>query len=133
MGDLKTLLRVPVLLVVLLIAAFPPAPAMAADRPGLRLFAHCAGRLSALVEDQWMFDGPASEVTERQLASMSDLIQASMPAGAGRQVLAWQINAKAAYRALLARARLDESPAGRVRAGQRAEALIAECRGLMLG
>jgi hypothetical protein len=133
MGGLKTFLRMPVLLVALLIAAFPPAPALAADRPGLRLFAHCAGRLSALVEDQWMFDGPASERTAAELRAMAGLVDAVMPDGAGPEVLSWRINAKEAYRALLTSARMADSPDRRTRAGLRAEALIAECRSLMLG
>jgi hypothetical protein len=103
----------------------------AAD-PLLREFSVCAGRLSALMEDQWMFDGPGSERTQTELAAIVSLIDASMPQGAGRQVLAWRIDTKVAHRALLHQARFVADPRLSQSAATRAEALAAECRSMVL-
>ncbi|KAF0115922.1 MAG: hypothetical protein FD150_776 [Rhodobacteraceae bacterium] len=107
-------------------------PASGAADPLLREFAVCAGRLSAVMEDQWMFDGPGSEQTEAELLAMVSLIEASMPEGAGREVMAWRIDAKVAQRALLHQARYSQDARIVETAAARAEALAAECRGMIL-
>lgn len=104
---------------------------VAAD-PLLREFAVCAGRLSATMEDQWMFDGPGSERTAEDLAAMVSLIEATMPDGAGRQVMAWRIDAKVAQRALLHQARFTTDLPLAETAAARAEALAAGCRGMVI-
>ena len=116
-------------LAVLVLGALPVPGA--AD-PLLREFAVCAGRLSAIMEDQWMFDGPASERTAEELHAMVSLIEASMPEGTGRQVMAWRIDAKVAQRALLAQARFGGDRRVSETAAARAEALAAECRAMIL-
>jgi hypothetical protein len=113
-----------------LVLGVSPAPG-AAD-PLLREFAVCAGRLSAIMEDQWMFDGPASERTAEELQAMVSLIEASMPEGAGRQVMAWRIDAKVSQRALLAQVRFGGDERVSDMAAARAEALAAECRAMIL-
>lgn len=117
------------LAVFLLGAATAPGKA----EPLLREFAICAGRLSATMEDQWMFDGPASERTQGDLQAMLALIQASMAPGEGRKVMDWRIKAKVAHRALLHQARFAQGPARAELAAARAEALAADCRSLLLG
>lgn len=114
-------------LAVLVLGAFP----VAADTL-LRQFAVCAGRLSAIMEDQWMFDGPASERTAEELHAMVSLIEASMPEGTGRQVMAWRIDAKVAQRGLLHQARFQRDARLAEMAAARAEALAAECRAMIL-
>ena len=104
----------------------------AAADPLLRQFAVCAGRLSAVMEDQWMFDGPGSERTAEELHAMVALIEASMPEDAGRQVMAWRIDAKVAQRALLAQARFARDARVADMAAARAEALAASCRAMVL-
>jgi hypothetical protein len=104
---------------------------VAAD-PLLRAFAVCAGRLSAVMEDQWMFDGPGSERTAEELSAMVSLIEASMPQGAGRQVMAWRIDAKVAQRGLLHQARFAQDTRLAKTAAARADALAAECRAMIL-
>lgn len=108
------------------------APAPGAADPLLRQFAICAGRLSAVMEDQWMFDGPASERTEAELRDMVALIDALTPEGAARQVLAWRIDAKVAHRALLHQIRFVADRRLSETAAARAEALAAECRSMIL-
>lgn len=104
----------------------------AAD-PLLRDFAVCAGRLSAVMEDQWMFDGPGSERTAEELAAVVSLIEATMPADAGRTVMAWRIDAKVAQRGLLHQARFARNARLAKEAAARAEALAAGCRDLLFG
>lgn len=108
-------------------------PAPGAADPLLRQFAVCAGRLSAIMEDQWMFDGPASERTAGELGAMVSLIEASMPKGAGRQVMAWRIDAKVAQRGLLHQARFQRDKRLAETAAARAEALAADCQEMLLG
>jgi hypothetical protein len=108
------------------------APAPGAADPLLREFAICAGRLSAVMEDQWMFDGPGSERTAAELGAMVSLIEASMPQGAGRQVMAWRIDAKVAQRGLLHQARFAQDTRLAKTAAARADALAAECRAMIL-
>lgn len=116
------------LAVFMLGAATVPA---AAD-PLLREFAVCAGRLSALMEDQWMFDGPGSERTAVELGAVVSLIEASMAPGEGRQVMAWRIDAKVAQRRLLHQARFARDTRLAETAAARAEALAASCRAMIL-
>jgi RecB family exonuclease len=107
--------------------------APAAADPLLHQFAVCAGRLSATMEDQWMFDGPGSERTAEELHAMVSLIEASMAPGQGREVLGWRVNAKVAQRALLHQARFAEDEAKAETAAARADALAADCRAMLLG
>ena len=98
----------------------------------LDTFATCAGRLSAQMEYEWMFDGPAAERTGAQRAAMVALLAAILPEGRGPEVLARRISAKAAHSALLTRATFGDDPhAGW--AARRAEVLVAECTALLLG
>ena len=98
----------------------------------LRTFAACAGRLSAQMEHQWMFDGTASEVTERQRAQVIELVSATMAPDQGRQVLHWRITAKAAHRALLTRATFNADPEDASWAAQIAATLASDCTALLL-
>jgi hypothetical protein len=99
----------------------------------LQQFSTCAGRFSALMEEQWMFDGPGSERTEAELHAMVTLIDASMAPSQGRQVLGWRVNAKVVQRALLHQARFSQDTRIAEMAAARAEALTAECRAMALG
>jgi len=98
----------------------------------LYTFATCAGRLSAQMEFEWMFDGPGSERTEAQRATMIGLMSSVMPADMGREVLSWRIGAKAAHSALLTRAAFSDEPEDAVWATRRAEALVSECTSMLL-
>ena len=108
------------------------APAPGAADPLLRAFAVCAGRLSATMEDQWMFDGPRSERTAVELGAVVSLIEASMAPDEERQVMAWRIDAKVAQRGLLQQARFARDDRIAETAAARAEALAADCRAMIL-
>ena len=78
-------------------------PGAAAD-PLLREFAVCAGRYSALVEHQWLVDGPASVVSAERRDAMLSLVDAVLPDDMAATAMGWRIEAKVAHRALLSRA-----------------------------
>ncbi|KMW56412.1 hypothetical protein AIOL_001366 [Candidatus Rhodobacter oscarellae] len=96
-------------------------------------FATCAGRLSALMEHQWMFDGAASEETEHSRALVIDILDAMMPADRGRDVLSWRIEAKVAHSALLTRASFAQEPRDRIWAARTALRLTEDCQRFLLG
>ena len=108
-------------------------PAFGFEDDPLRTFAACAGRLSAVMEYQWMFDGAGSEKTQADRAAVLDLIAAVMEPGQGRNVLQWRLEAKRAQSVLLTRATFndDENDA----AWARAQALQyqQDCSGMLLG
>ncbi len=98
----------------------------------LRTFATCAGRLSAVMEYQWMFDGEASEQTKLQRAAVIDLVEAVMPPDRGRDVLHWRISAKLAQSALLTRATFNDNADDAAWARQQAAQFERACTGLLL-
>ncbi|MEJ8560199.1 hypothetical protein QTO30_02380 [Yoonia sp. GPGPB17] len=120
----------------LLCSALLSAPASHAQafdpEQQLRIFAACAGRLSAVMEYQWMFDGDASEQTKMQRAAVIDLVEAIMPPERGREVLHWRISAKLAQSALLTRATFNADASDAVWARQQAQRFERECTGLLL-
>ncbi|WP_431299350.1 hypothetical protein [Tabrizicola sp. BL-A-41-H6] len=123
---MKTLCEtIPVCLAIQALA--PAASAQTQPASDLRTFAVCAGRLSALMEHQWLVDGPASEATARSREAMLALVDAVAPQGQGAQVMGWRIEAKVAQAGLLTRATF-----GRDRlAKQRADYLIGQCLALI--
>lgn len=129
MGALKTFLMGMVL------GGTLTAPVALAQSPDeqLQVFARCAGRLSAQMEYQWMFDGAASEQTKRQRAGMIQILEAMIPPGRGREVLSWRIEAKQAQAVLLTRGTFNENPREARIAQRLAFSRIAECRALLLG
>ncbi len=116
----------------LALGALPANAGISLADEQLRTFAACAGRLSAQMEHQWMFDGDASEITKRQRAQLIDLVSAVMAPDQGREVLNWRISAKAAHHALLTRATFNDDPADAAWAADMAALQTADCTALLL-
>jgi hypothetical protein len=95
--------------------------------PLLRQFSLCAGRLSAVMEHQWLIDGPASETTARQRDAMLALVEALLTPEEAPRAMQWRIEAKVAQAALLNRASFAKDPV----AEARAEDLMQQCLALM--
>lgn len=95
--------------------------------PLLREFAICAGRFSALVEHQWMVDGPASDVSAGTRDSLLALVGAVEEPGMEATVMGWRVEAKVAQKALLQRAYF----AGDSAAEKRAAELLQVCARLI--
>lgn len=131
MGALKTFLLMVSLALPVQAGTLPLAPQPGEEQ--LYQFASCTGRLSALMEHQWLIDGPESERTAREVAAMATLVQAILPTGQGRRVLNWRIEAKVAQRALLMQADFGTDLPLRKKAKARTEVLLGACRALLLG
>ena len=101
-------------------------PGQAAD-PLLREFAVCAGRYSALVEHQWLVDGPGSEVSAVQRDALLSLVGAVLPDDMAATAMGWRIEAKVAQRALLSRAHFG----GDAFAEKRSAQLLQACADLI--
>lgn len=130
MGTLREHLRTTLLGTALLIQ---PAPSAALSDDPVRLFATCAGRMSAVMEHQWLTDGPASELSRTLRDGHLALLEASMTADQAAKALNWRVEAKAAQAALLSLAAFGPDPTARQRAYARAQALVADCSALLLG
>ncbi|SIN86214.1 hypothetical protein SAMN05444002_1079 [Vannielia litorea] len=96
-------------------------------------FAACTGRFSALMEHQWLLPHPELDQTTRRRAAMIALLEAVVPEGRGREVLARRIEAKHAQAVLLARATFNDDPQDAHWAATRAETEIANCAALLTG
>ncbi|HEV8035877.1 hypothetical protein [Yoonia sp.] len=131
MSGKKTIAHSLALTTALLSAPLAIAQPIDADEQ-LRTFATCAGRLSAVMEHQWMFDGPASERTEDLRDAVLELVEAVMPAERGAEVLQWRISAKVAQAALLRRASFNNDTRDAAWARTQAGRLEQECTGLLL-
>ncbi|MDV7141955.1 hypothetical protein R3X27_04585 [Tropicimonas sp. TH_r6] len=97
-------------------------------------FASCAGRLTALMQHQWLLSESGSDQTEAWRATMIDLLDAALPGGAqaGREALRYRLAARQAHAALLSRASFNDSRRDAGWAKRRAEAEIAQCQALMI-
>ena len=125
MGGLKT--HLPCLALLCALAA-PLAARANSDIPDdpLHFFATCAGRMSALMEHQWLVDGPASDVTKARREAVLDVVASLTPPGQEAQVMGWRVEAKAAHAALLGQSR--HGPAEiRARAERQAAGLLRPC------
>lgn len=118
-----------------LLALLLPVPARSgpSGAPDLMMvFAACTGRLSAMMEHQWIVDPPASDLTRAQRARMIDLLEATMRPEDGRAVLTRRVEAKMAQAQLLTRARYDAHPRDAARAQRLAERELSACLSLLL-
>lgn len=98
----------------------------------VRLFATCAGRLSATEEHQRMFDGPASERTAVLLRHMQAMTDAVRSRDQGREVLSWHLHAKQAHARLLSRATFSRDPRVARQAKRLARTHLGQCTGMFL-
>ncbi len=129
MCSLKTFLRA----ILLVLMGSLQAPAAFAQTADLHTFASCAGRLSALMEHQWLLSDPSSDITARQREGMLSIVAALSEPGQEAVALAWRIEAKAAQADLLTRARFDTNEATAAQAARRSDELLGMCRSLLLG
>ena len=127
MSGLKTFVCAPLCLAL----AAPALPAFSQTTPDAEYFAICTGRLSALMEFQFLTDGPASDATRDQRDAMAELLDALAPPDQTARLTGLRVDAKWAHRALLEQARFGPDPDHR--AARQADRLTAACPGLLLG
>lgn len=116
----------------LFLAASPASALTDSADDQLVFFATCAGRLSATMEHQWIYDTTSADVTSSQRSEMIDLVSAAMPLNRGRNVLSIRIAAKHAQAGLLTRAILSRDAQDAAWAAARADALLSECTSVLM-
>jgi hypothetical protein len=104
-----------------------------AQSADLHLFATCAGRLSALMEDQWLIADPGSDQTALQRDALLSLVMAVATPDEEAKAISWRVEAKAAQAELLARARFGQNEKTAALAARQSDELIGMCRSLLLG
>ena len=97
----------------------------------LHIFATCAGRLSAVVEYEFMEAGAPSAEAQRSHDAVIALVAAVMSQDQSRAVLNWRTSAKRAQFNLLRRSQA-RNPEDAAWAARRAQALTQECAALVL-
>ena len=97
----------------------------------LHTFATCAGRLSAVVEYEFMEAGAPSEEAQRSHDAVIALVAAVMSQDQSRAVLNWRTSAKRAQFNLLLRSQAQNQDDA-AWAARRAQALTQECTALVL-
>lgn len=96
------------------------------------LFARCTGRLSAMVEHQWLIEDGDADQTDRARDAMADLLAASTPPGKEVMAMALRIEAKAAMANLLSQARFARDHMRADWARRRVGGMLADCTALMI-
>lgn len=94
-------------------------------------FATCTGRLSALMEHQWLLAPAEAEMTRHHRHMMIELLQAVMPQGGARDVLSLRIEAKYAQASLLTRATFNADAQDAAQAGAASERMLSQCAALL--
>ena len=110
-----------------------PGMAAAGSDPLLSTFAICTGRLSALMEHQWLVSSPEADATRARRDGMEALLAAITPPETAPQVLARRIEAKYAMSRLLTRVTFNRDRTDAARAARHVEVQIASCNALLLG
>ncbi|WP_106606631.1 hypothetical protein [Shimia abyssi] len=132
MGSLKTILQ-SIIIALAMSSAGNPAFARAPEpQDPLKFFAACAGRLSAEMEFQWMFDGDAADAFAAERAAVLDILEAMMSDDQGRDVLNWRVEAKMAQAALLTRATFTNDARAARHSAKLALYNVESCRAMLL-
>ncbi len=109
----------------------PALPLVAQTLPHtepLHLFATCTGRLSALLEYQWLVLDPDADATEARRDAMAELLAAAMPPEGASRAMDLRLQAKAAEAQLLLQA-LGRNGAWALALAKRQ---VANCTALLL-
>lgn len=97
-----------------------------------KVFAACAGRLSAEMEHQWLMSDPRADETEERREQMIALVQAVTPEGLEARMLNLRIEAKYAHRTLLNRASFSDNEREARWATALAKSEVSQCIGMLL-
>ncbi len=88
--------------------------------------------MSAEMEHAWLINDPQADAFEAQRAAFLSLLDATMPVGHERDVLAARIDAKMAHAALLTASTFGTTPDRAMRARQRANWHVTACQAMLL-
>lgn len=129
MCGLRKLFATSVLILAMKFQALP----LVAQTPDAKTFAFCVGRLSALMEHQWLFSDPLAERTTAQRDAMLALAEAVALQTDQAKLILWRVEAKTTQAELLNIASFSTNKATAARAAQRSEELVSACSTLLLG
>ncbi len=104
---------------------------MSIPQDPVRIFAHCAGRMSAEIEFRWLMGDGETDAAERQRGYFVEMIEAVIEPGTGPAVLAERIEAKMAHAALLHRSTFSINAVEARMAAQAARQNLAGCRSML--
>ena len=130
MGALKTIVSVLLVFSAGVAAGMPQSPSQR-----VQLFATCAGRYSALLEHERLFDGATSERAALHKQQFEDLLDAVLPDALdwgmpGHMALDWRLTAKHTQATLLHRGVFHTDRDVAAHAKQISETLLNQCREL---
>ena len=104
-----------------------------ADGDYFRMFASCAGRLSAEIEHSWLTQRPGTDILEDARDAFVSLAESvSVDADDDHRAMSWRLNAKVAQAELLKRATFNSDAASAEWASKRADALASSCLAIVL-
>jgi len=126
------MVRMRSLLCLLLMLGQPSLAQVNTAEGQLRMFANCAGRLTAQLEHQWLLQSENADQIERQRTEIVMILQSMVTRDRGRDVLSWRTEARAAQRALLNRASFAADKSDASWAADKAESYLLECTGFLL-
>lgn len=129
MGSLRTLLCS---LALGLSSLGQAAPGLAQATPDpMPLLASCTGRLSALMEYQWLLGDASADLTQARRDAMAELLDAVTPAPHKARAMQLRLEAKLAT-ALYLRQGLASDEPDRARGRLGFEAMLSGCRALIV-
>lgn len=108
------------------------APSAFALGPLHHVFAACVGRFSAEMEHAWLIGDAEADALQDRRRSFIALMDATMPADAARDTLAYRIDTKIAHAALLTTASFDQDMRRAQQAKVTARAFRLSCEQLLL-
>lgn len=109
-----------------------PVTARADQSSSIRLFAECAGRLSASIEHSWLI-GTDDTALQTQREGFSDLVEALADPTDRVQVMDWRIRAKMDHKRLLSLSVFSPEPRIARIALNQARAYQNRCGAVLLG
>ena len=109
----------------------PPVVGQTPPDP-VTLFATCTGRLSAVMEFQWLVQDAGSDETRVRRDAMADLLASVTPLTEASRAMALRVEAKQAVAHLLHRAHFGVQGPAADWANKRAARLLADCAALMV-
>lgn len=121
----------PVLAALLVFAPLTSQAQNMGENAQLHTFATCAGRLSAVVEYEWLAQGAPSAEAQKYHDDVIALVAAIISEDQSRSVLQWRRSAKQAQFDLLLRTETP-NPDDAAWAANRARQLTQECTALLL-
>ncbi|MEP4195339.1 MAG: hypothetical protein ABJL99_06850 [Aliishimia sp.] len=117
--------------IALVVSTLVGGPVLAQSNIAL-VFAGCVGRMSAEMEHAWLLGDPEADRHKALRSTFLTLLDATMPAGTGRDMLNHRIDVKLAHSSLLTTARFESDVERANAAKSIAVRHVSTCRKMLL-